>query len=104
MTEITSSELKELQDRGEKIITQFTAKWCGPCRALTPLLTKMSNDYDNVKFVKIDVDNGENTELIMKLGIMSVPTVVLYNGHKIVETTKGLQNENYYKNILNSIL
>ena len=103
MTEITAKELKQLQDKGEKILIQFTAKWCGPCRALTPLLVKMSDDYENITFVKLDVDNGENKDLIMNLGIMSVPTVILYNGHKIVETSKGLQNENYYKNILNSL-
>lgn len=103
MTEITASQLKELQNKGEKILTQFTAKWCGPCRALSPILNKMSDDYENITFVKIDVDNGENHDLILKLGIMSVPTVILYNGHKVVETSKGLQNENYYKSILNSI-
>jgi thiol-disulfide isomerase/thioredoxin len=63
----------------------------------------MSDDYENVTFVKLDVDNGENSELIMKLGIMSIPTVIVYNGHEVVETSKGLQNENFYKNILNSL-
>ncbi len=101
MTEITAKELKNLQDKGEKIIVQFTAKWCGPCRALSPLLTKMSDDYENITFVKLDVDNGENSQLVMNLGIMSIPTVIVYNGHKIIETSKGLQNENFYKNILN---
>lgn len=101
MTEITAKELKELQDKGEKIIAQFTAKWCGPCRVLSPLLTKMSGDYENITFVKLDVDNGENSELIMNLGIMSIPTVIVYNGHNTIETSKGLQNENFYKNILN---
>jgi thioredoxin 1 len=101
MTEITAKELKNLQDKGEKIIVQFTAKWCGPCRALSPLLTKMSDDYENITFVKLDVDNGENSELVMNLGIMSIPTVIVYNGHKMIETSKGLQNENFYKNILN---
>jgi len=103
MTEITSKELKDLQEKGQKILAQFSATWCGPCRVLTPQLTKMSDDYENVTFVKLDVDNGENSELIMKLGIMSIPTVIVYDGHEVVETSKGLQNENFYKNILNSL-
>ena len=50
--------LLELQNKGEKILAQYTAAWCGPCRALTPRLSNMSNSYDKVKFVKIDVEEN----------------------------------------------
>lgn len=103
MTEITAKELKELQDKGEKVLAQFSAIWCGPCRALTPKLTNMSNEYENITFVKLDVENINNIELVMEMNIMSIPTVVIYDGHKIVDTSKGLQQDSYYKNVLNEL-
>ena len=103
MTEITAKELKELQDKGEKVLAQFSAVWCGPCRALTPKLSNMSNEFQNVTFVKLDVENENNIQLVMNLNIMSVPTVIVYNGHKIIDTSKGLQQDSYYKNILNKL-
>ena len=103
MTEITANELKNLQEKGEKILVQYTATWCGPCKALTPKLSNLSNEYENVTFVKIDVDNGDNADLVLSLGIMSVPTVIVYNGEKIIDRSRGLQVDSYYKNVLNTI-
>ena len=103
MTEINAQQLKELQDKGEKVLVQYTAKWCGPCRTLTPKLSNLSNEYENVTFVKIDVDNEENTELVMGLRIMSIPTVIVYDGHEIVDSSKGLQPDTYYKDVLNNL-
>lgn len=103
MTEINAKDLKSLQDKGEKLLVQFSAVWCGPCKTLTPRLMNLSNEYENVTFVKIDVDNGLNSELVVELGIMSIPTVVFYNGHKMVDRVKGLETELFYKNILGKL-
>ena len=103
MKEITANELKKLQDNGEKVLVQYTASWCGPCRSLSPKLELISNTYSDVKFSKIDVDNLENQDLIINLGIMSVPTVIIYNGHKVVDRSKGLHPDNYYKDVLNNL-
>jgi thioredoxin 1 len=101
MTTITSEELKQLQDAGQKVLAQYTAVFCGPCRALTPKLANMSNEFENVTFVKIDVE--QNPDLTQELEIRSVPTVIVYNGNDIVDRTTGVQPDAYYKKVLNSL-
>lgn len=98
---ISKEQLVGLQDNGIKLLVQYTASWCGPCRQLTPRLSNLSNSYDNVKFFKVDVD--ENIDLARELEIRSVPTVIIYNGTEIVDRSSGVQPDSYYKNILNNL-
>jgi thioredoxin 1 len=101
MTTISAADLKNLQNSGEKILIQYTASWCGPCRALTPKLANMSNEYEKITFAKIDVE--ENQDLAADLGIKSVPTVIIYDGSKIVNKFIGLQQDKVYKEALNAL-
>ena len=101
MENITHGELKNLQSTGEKILVQYTAVWCGPCRALTPQLSNLSNKYENIKFVKIDVD--QNPDSVMEMEIRSAPTVVIYKGDEIIDRSTGIQSTEHYSKVLNSL-
>lgn len=101
MTNINANELEKLQNSGEKILAQFSASWCGPCKSLAPKLENISNSYSNVTFVKIDVE--ENSDLAADLSIRSVPTVIIYDGKKIVNKIVGVQQDKLYKDILNTL-
>ena len=101
MDYISKEQLFELQKSGNKILVQYTASWCGPCRQLSPRLANISNSYDNIAFVKIDVD--ENMELAQNLLIRSVPTVIIYNGEEILNRSQGAQPDGFYKDILNNL-
>jgi thioredoxin 1 len=101
MDNISKEQLFELQKSGNKILVQYTASWCGPCRQLSPRLSIISNSYDNIAFVKIDVD--ENMELAKDLGIRSVPTVIIYKGNELVNRSQGVQPDGFYKDILNNL-
>lgn len=101
MREITTAELKELQNQGKKLLVDLKAKWCSPCKQLIPRLENMQKEYDNVEFVMIDVD--DNQEGCMELGIRGVPTVIIYNGETQVDRTSGVQPDGHYKNVLNSL-
>lgn len=57
-------------------IVDFWAEWCGPCRALTPILESVAQERPDVQVVKVNVD--ENSELSAKFGIRSIPTVFIY--------------------------
>ena len=101
MREITIAELKQLQTEGKKILADFKARWCGPCKTLIPRIDNMSNDYPDIEFVSIDVD--DNQEGVVKLGIRSVPTVIIYDGINIVDKSQGANPESYYKTFLDNL-
>ena len=101
MDYISKEQLFELQKSGNKILVQYTASWCGPCRQLSPRLANISSSYDNIAFVKIDVD--ENMELAQNLLIRSVPTVIIYKGEEILNRSQGAQPDGFYKDILNNL-
>ena len=88
-------------DPARKLIIQFTAPWCGPCRALAPRLGNIVNNYDNIEYYKVDVD--ENPDIVQELMITSVPTVVCYNGGEIIDRCVGLQSDAYYKSVLEKL-
>lgn len=98
---VTSQELEQMKSNGDKILVDFFATWCGPCKALIPLLESLEGEYPSVKFVKMDVD--QNRDYIMDIGIRSVPTVMFFNGTEKVNESAGMKNSEYYKEHLNSL-
>ena len=101
MENVSAEQVKELQSQGNKVLVDYWAKWCGPCKTLIPKLESFENDYPNIKFVKVDVDSEQ--QFAMSLGIRSVPTVMIFDGDKLVDRSSGVNDESYYKNILNNL-
>jgi thioredoxin 1 len=70
------------------VLVDFHATWCGPCKVLAPVVDEIAADMKGkVKVVKCDVDNAQDTA--SSLGIMSVPTLVLFQGGKEVRRRVG---------------
>jgi thioredoxin len=101
MENVTTERVKELQLEGKKVLVDFWAKWCGPCKSLVPRLEAIENEYPNVTFVKVDVD--ENTDLALEMGIRSVPTVIVYDGETLINRSSGANPDGFYKDILNTL-
>lgn len=101
MENVTSERVKELQLEGKKVLVDYWAKWCGPCKALIPRLENLESQYPDITFVKVDVD--ENQSEAMSLGIRSVPTIMIYNGETLVNRSTGANTDDIYKKILDTL-
>lgn len=101
MDSATQAQIETLQSQGQKILVEFYASWCGPCKQLMPRLMNMESNYPAVKFLKVDID--EEMEFAQSLGIMSVPTVMIYNGNDLINKSIGANVDSVYKNILDNL-
>lgn len=100
--EIVSGEkVKQMQSEGKKLLVQYTASWCGPCRALSPRLEALSANYPDVTFVKVDVD--QDSESAMELSVRSVPTIFIYNGNELINRSTGANVDSVYAKILDTL-
>lgn len=91
MKHVDSSNFEEIVMKSEKpIIVDFWAEWCGPCKALGPVLEEVSTEVGaQVEIVKLNVD--DSGELAQRFGIRGIPTMVLFKNGKLVSTLVGNQ-------------
>ena len=75
---------------GDKVIVDFYADWCGPCRMLGPIVEEVCNS-NNIKLVKVNVD--ENPEIAKEYGIMSIPTLILFKEGSEIKKNVGFLSE-----------
>lgn len=87
----TPEEFLELIDQQERqaTVVDFYAHWCGPCKALAPLLREMEKDYPNISFAKVDCDNQEMEEIQSANRIESLPTICFYVQGKYLTRVVG---------------
>ncbi|MBS6887786.1 thioredoxin [Clostridium paraputrificum] len=90
-----------LNQRGV-VIVDFYATWCGPCKMLTPVLESIDNEMENIKVVKVDID--ESRRLAMNYGIQSVPTIKIFKDGREVVTRVGFQPKETLENIIQMIM
>lgn len=98
---IDTKKLEELQNNNTKMLVDITASWCGPCKTLVPRLEKIESDYPDIKFVKLNADT--NRDYLINSGISSVPTVMFFDGNKLISRSTGVQLESFYREILKNM-
>ncbi|MBR3268427.1 MAG: thioredoxin [Oscillospiraceae bacterium] len=77
----------EVLNASGKVLVDFWANWCGPCRMMAPVLEELSRNYPNVKVVKTDVDQMQETAA--QFGISSIPAFLLFENGKVTQQAIG---------------
>lgn len=95
--EVNGTEFEDMIASG-KTVVDFFATWCVPCQMMAPVIDKVSDEYRDVKFIKVDID--KELSLALKHKVVSVPTLMVFEDGKAVNKSIGVISEEELKDLL----
>ena len=97
---LTASTFEEVIAGDKPVLVDFWATWCGPCRMIAPAIEEIAADFEGKAVVgKVDVD--EEPALAKRFGVMSIPTLIVMKGGKVVEQSVGARGKQDIAAMLN---
>jgi thioredoxin 1 len=102
MKEINADSFEETIAQSKGVVVDFWAPWCGPCRALAPILVQVEEEVAaEIVIAKVNVD--ECQELAERFGVQSIPTIIFFKNGKEVSRTVGMKTKVDILSIIDSL-
>jgi thioredoxin 1 len=93
ITEVTDTNFQaEVIESGEAVLVDFWAPWCGPCRIVAPHLEELNEERDDIRVVKLNVD--DNPQTAATYNVMSIPTLLLFKNGQVAHQIVGALPKN----------
>jgi thioredoxin 1 len=96
---ITNANFKEeVLESDKKVLVDFWAPWCGPCRMVSPIVEEIAEENAAIKVAKINID--EQPQLASQYGVMSIPTLMVFENGDIADKAVGARNKSFILQML----
>ena len=89
--ELTSQGFDQEKAKNELLLVDFWAEWCGPCKSMHPIFTRMAKKYKSVRFARVNVDNSQ--DIATRYGVQSIPTFIMFKNGEVANTMVGAVGE-----------
>ena len=97
--EVFEDNFEDEIDTDKVVLVDFYATWCGPCKKLSPILEEVATEHDEIKLIKVDVD--QNPNLSQQFSITAMPTLVVIKNGEEVDRSVGLVSKQKVINMVN---
>jgi len=96
---ITNANFKEeVLDSDKKVLVDFWAPWCGPCRMVSPIVDEIAEENSAIMVAKVNID--EQPQLASEYGVMSIPTLIVFENGEVANKAVGARNKSFILQML----